>query len=72
MLQLENKNVQVGMCRLLKAIPPGMHTVQAAPNPPSLPTFLTSLFLMYLLIFKLVIGNLERSYFFLSNMAELG
>lgn len=72
MPQLIHKNVQVSMCRLLKAIPPGIHTVQAVPNPPSLPTFLMSLFFMYLLIFKLAIGNLERSYFFLSNMAKLG
>lgn len=64
MLQLVHKNMQVGMCGLLKPIPPGMHTVRAGPNPPSMPTFLMSLFFMYLLIFIPVIGNLEQSYFY--------
>lgn len=69
---MAHKNAQSSMCELLKAISPGMHTVQALPNPPSLPTFLMSLFFMYLRIFKLIIGNLEESYFFVTNTAELG
>lgn len=68
-LQLVHSNVQAGTRGLLKAISPGMHTVQAVPNPPSLPTLLGSLSFMYLLIIKSVTGIWGL---FLSNRAELG
>lgn len=71
MLQVVHKNVQLGMHELLEAIPPAMHTVQAAHNPPFTAN-ISSVSFLYLSATLQISYQKFRKKLLLSNMAKLG